>query len=354
MLKILWSWLLLVVLSSLVLLYQPSLASSHIDFVYEGSRYSVQSWAIFFIIILLLVIILSLANMVFYWRRRILIRKCKKYIRIISSVNNSLSLIKSNSETKLIIKEIKFLPISDKFKTILQKGLFYEYNPKKSIFLLYWHGSYKEALTLILESKVSSIVVMNLCCHLFLHAKVNQDLRHDFLRVWHRNSKKMFDCFPNTAKKVQKKLWPYYNLENLKLSWLDIPKKTRQELMLDYVKVLSNYNSWSDISSLINKIPLDNKDLLVWYCKYMPRDCLDIIQLQKTLKYIDKVNKQYVILALARAHAAQGSWQIVQTLIDKIDENLTYDLRLEINLKEGNLETIKSLLISDSNRNRFA
>ncbi len=359
MLKLLWSWVLLIVLASLALVYQPEILTAQVELIIAGSKYAVHAWFILFLIVLLLISVLTLSNLVFFWQRRLLIRKCKKLNNGIKAIAKFTADLADGQDEKQLLKTVKQMAVPAEFRTMLQKSLLKESNSESSLITLWWHGNWQRFSELVCYAPIQSIWSLHACSHIFLLGGFQGDLLPSFIRAWEQNSERMLQAFPTIAEQVQIKLFDHYSLLQLQKVWVQLPKKFRKQnqVCLAYAKALSNHKAWPEVQEHIEENLLKgwNKFLGEWYLQCMPRSLLSIEQLQKWHKQAPMYLTKPILLALARAHAAKSDWITTQTLITRISEpELTFSLELELHAQQGNWTQLTKLIQSDFFCDTFA
>ena len=352
MLKLLWSWVLLVALAALVLLYQPAILTAKVDITVAGAKYAVHAWFLIFLVILLIITVLTIANFLFFWQRRLLIRKCKKLSNSIKAIDDFNALLTDASEEKQLLKVIKKLPLSSGLKTTLQKSLFKEVNSDGSLIALWWHGHWQRFSELICYTPIHSIWMLQACAHIYLQGGFQADMLPSFTRAWEQNLERIFQAFPTMAAQVQIKLFTEMSKSQLLTVWSNLPRKLRKQpsVVLAYVKALAQHEAWPEVQAIIDEYLVKDWDKFLgeWYFKSMPAKHLDIPQLQKWYKQSPIYIRKAIMFALARAHAEADDWIVVRNLIDKIaDQELTFALELAYYAKQDSLPHLKKLISSN-------
>lgn len=359
MLKLLWSWVLLVVIAAFLFLYQPGLLTAKIELSISGAEYVVQAWFVIFMIMLLIISVYTIANMIFFWQRKLLVRKCHKYSTSIKALHNFFLAVENDADDKNLNKLIKLMPIPPDFKVMLKKSFLQEIKSEGSLLALFWHGSWQRFSELICYGPIKSVWVMQACAHVFLQGGFQGDLLPSFIRSWELHSAKMFAEFPTLALQVQLKLFQSYSLTELEKAWDNLPRrlKKQDQVCLAYVKALAEHKSWLLVQSIAEEQLTKNWDKFLgeWYFKTMPAAMFDIMRLQKWHKQAPMYLSQILLLALARAYAAHEEWATSQTLIERINQTeLTFVLELELNIRQGNLAKLSQLIKTDFFRDSFA
>lgn len=359
MLKLLWSWVLLIVLASLTLLYQPEILTAKIELTVAGAQYAVHAWFILFLVVLLIITVLTLSNLMFFWQRRLLIRKCKQLTNGIRALASFIFEFATIKEEKQLLKLAKALPLPKSYKTKLQKALLKEADSDGSLLTLWWHGHWQRFSELICYGPINSTWLMQACSHIFLLGGFQKDMLPSFMRAWEQHGLRMLQLYPTVALAVQIRLFEHYDLVKMQAVWEHLPKKNRKDnaLCLAYVQALARYQAFPQIQLIIEEYLAKgwNKFLGEWYFKTMPRSELKIEQLQKWLKQAPTYLTNDILFALARAYAAKGEWQTTQSLIERLQApELTYALELELYAKQGNLAQLMQLIDSDRFGDRAA
>lgn len=345
MLKLLWSWILLVVMVSSLMLYKPGLLSSLVTFNFNGSQFNMQFWVLLFIMLMIIILVLTLSNFIFYWQRRIIIQRCKKLLVGVRAMEELMLGLKNDAKEKDIIKAIKQSPVPKKSKNILLKSFMQETDANAgSVFCLWWHGHWHSLAEKLLISEIKSTWKMNLCCHILLAGALPNSCQQAFLISWQVHAKNMLRFFPTIASAVQLQILSFCGTpDELLKYWQLVPKKMRKEeqFLLAYAKACLKLNAWSifDSAEAIVKSDL----LLEWYAESLPAKLFDITLLQKWLKI--KPGSKHILLALARAYADAGDWSTVEKLIDEVkDSALTNSLKLRQLVYANDLQGLKVFL----------
>ena len=332
MLKLLWSWTLLIAITSILILYKPELLNTEIDIIISGSKFSIHSWVVYFLEVVIIVIVLSLANIMFFFQRRTLINRCKKLHHQVKSVGTFTELLNKQSGDKLIAKTIKALPLAQNFKNEIGKGLFKETSDANSTLSLWWHGHWIKLADSLLYKPVETVWYMNLCCHMFLIGAISQQSMINFVANWDRHAVKMHSAFPTVALRVQQKIFAYYtDVDQLQQAWLNLSKKLRKDstCIITYMQAIAKFEHWSEVQKLFEDLMPNNSnnEILTWYCCQAPVNLLDINKLQKW--HAANPNK-FLLYALARAYASTQSWSTLDMLIKEVDDQeLTFKLQLQ-------------------------
>lgn len=358
MLKLLWSWVLLVIIAVLAFMYQPGLLTAKIELSVAGGAYVIQAWFVIFVLTLIIISVITIANIIFFWQRRLLIRKCQKYSNSIKALNNFIPAVENNIDDKQLNKLIKLMPLMPEMKVVLKKSFLQEINSEGSLLALFWHGAWQRFAELICYAPIKSIWVMQACSHVFLQGGFKADLLPSFIRSWELHSQKMFVYFPTISLQVQLKLFQCYSLQELNKAWADLPRRLKKQdhVCLAYAKALAHHKSWLEVQSIVEEQLLKNwdKNLGEWYFSAMPAAMFDILKLQKWHKQAPIFQTKAILFGLARAYSANNESITAQTLIERIDNpELTFVLELELHIKQGNMAKLSQLIKSDFFSNRF-